>query len=361
MPPAAYLRKRVTQDKSFRIRSIVSAVVLGLTLALPAFGQTTPPQRYIVSIGPNAEKVKSGKVWLYGFSYSGLQRLQLATIENGLALVPLDTEKLKRELDAHPNTNGYVVALQIGEYLWYRTPNISPDVFWSDLPGAVKSLGQATASSAGETQLILPPLTKRHITLLYLDGRPAANADVTVSIYLWNNNCAAHTGLPLGIFRTDKRGTIEVRAPLMALYLDGVFYYEVAGTGPAGVAYSNNTGLKLGAEENIVLKEGWQFTGDDSLLEEFELRVLTATGQPRSNINIYGQWKTNECGGRDGIGRTDSQGTARINLDPSFTALGLMIGGPTSSGDPESKNIWRDLTDGELRELFSKHKLTIRW
>jgi len=340
----------------------VSPVVLGLVLTLPAFAQTTPQQRYVISIGPNAERVPSGTIWLYSFSYYGLQKLQLATIEHGLAIVPLDAERLKRELNPHQNADGYVVALQIGEYLWYRTPNISPDVFWSDLPGVVKSLGHATALSAGETQLILPPLTKRHITLLYLDGRPAANADVTVSIYLWNNNhCAAHTGLPLGMFRTDKRGTIEVRAPLVALYLDGIFYYEVAGTGPAGVAYSNNTGLKLGAEENIVLKEGWQFTGDDSLLEEFELQVLTATGQPRSGINIYGQWKTNECGGRDGIGRTDSRGIARIDLDPSFTALGLMLGGPSGAGDPESKNTWRDLTDGELRELFSKHKLTIRW
>ena len=84
--------------------------------------------------------------------------------------------------------------------------------------------------------------------------------------------------------------------------LTASFCYEVASTGPAGVAYSNNTGLKLGAEENIVLKEGWQFTGDDSLIEEFELQVLTATGQDKR------------------VGR-----------------------------------------QGELHELFSKHKLTIRW
>ena len=235
MPSSAYVRKRPAQDRSIRICSLLSQVVLGLVLTLPAFAQTTPQQRYVISIGPNAEKVRSGAIWLYSLSYYGLQKLQLATIENGVALLPLDTGMLKRELDPHPNTNGYVVALQIGEHLWYRTPNISPDVVWNDLPGAVNSLGRATALSAGETQLILPSPTKRHVTLLYPDGRPPANANIGLSIYLWDNNhCKAHMGLPLGTLRTDKTGTIEVLAPLVALYLD-ISYYENAGSGPAGV------------------------------------------------------------------------------------------------------------------------------
>jgi len=167
-------------------------------------------------------------------------------------------------------------------------------------------------------------------------------------------------GLPLGTLRTDKTGTIEVLAPLVALYLD-ISYYENAGSGPAGVAYSHNSGLVLGPEERLVLRERWELTEDDYLLEEFALRVLTATGRPRSGVNIYGNWNTNTCGGGDKIGQTDSKGLARIDLDPSFTRLRLLIGGPYSEGDPESKDKSRDLTDGELRELFSKHKLTIRW
>jgi hypothetical protein len=274
--------------------------VLSFSLALPALvgllsnglalAQEPPEKQYTISIGTASEKVSSGTIWLYSYSYYGLQKLQLATIQNGLARVPMGTEKLKRELDPHPNTDGYVVALQIGDHLWYRTPDISTGRFWSDLPGAVNSLGRATALSAGETQLILPSATKRHITLLYPDGRPAANANITVSIYLWDNNhCRGHMGLPLGAFRTDKQGTIEVRAPLVALYLEDIFYYENAGAGPAGVAYSNNFGLKLGAEEQIVLKERWQLTDDDYLLEEFELRVLTDTGRPRPGVNVYGK------------------------------------------------------------------------
>jgi hypothetical protein len=336
--------------------------VVGLLSIRPAFAQEAPQQQYMISIGTAPEKIASGTIWLYSYSYYGLQMVQLATIQNGLARMPLDTENLKHELDPHPNTDGYVVVLQIGEHLWYRTPNISPNVFWNDLTGALNSLGQPTALRAGQTQLILPSLIKRHITLLYPDGRPAANANITVSIYLWDNNhCKAHMGLPLGTFRTDKRGTIEVRAPLVALYLDDISYYEKVGTSPSGVAYSNNIGLKLGPEEEIVLKEGWQLTDDDSLLEKFELRVQTAAGRPRSGVNIYGNWNTNTCGGSDRIGQTDSKGVARIDLDPSFTRLGLMIGGPYSAGDPRAKDNLRELTEDELRELFSKHKLTIRW
>jgi len=229
--------------------------VVGFLSIRPAFAQVAPQQQYMISIGTAPEKVASGTIWLYSFSYYGLQMLQLATIQNGLARVSLDTEKLKHELDPHPNTDGYVVVLQIDEYLWYRSPNISPNVFWSDLTGAVNSLGRATTLRTGQTQLIVPSLTKRHITLLYPDGRPAADANIPLSIYLWDNNhCRAHMGLSLGTLRTDKTGTIEVLAPLLALYLD-ITYYETAGSGPAGVAYSHNSGLVSGPEEKLVLKE----------------------------------------------------------------------------------------------------------
>ena len=70
---------------------------------------------------------------------------------------------------------------------------------------------------------------------------------------------------------------------------------------------------------------------------------------------------TNTCGGGVRIAPTDSKGRARIDLDPSYTAIVLMIGGPYSAGNTEAANKSRDLTDVELRELFSKHKLTIRW
>lgn len=341
--------------------SVAVAALLAVFSALPALAESPLQQKYIISIGSLPEKVSSGTIWLYSYSWYGLQKIQLAAIKNGLATVPLDVEKLKRELDPNPTTDGYVIALQIGEHAWYRTPDISPDVFWTNLSSVVNSLGRAVASSTVETRLILPPLTKRHLTLLYADGRAAANANSSLSIYLWDtNHCGAHEGLPLGTFRTDKTGTIEALAPLVALYLD-INYYEEAGTGPQGTAYSHNFGLKTGPQENLVLKKRWELTDDDNLSDEVELRILTANGQPRKDIDVYGNWQTNTCGGHDRVGRTDSKGVVQTSLDPSFTGLTLMIGGPYSAGDPEAMGKSRDLTYDELRELFSKHKLTIRW
>jgi hypothetical protein len=338
------------------------AALLGLLSILSAYAESSAHKDYIISIGSSSEKVASGTIWLYSYSWYGLQKVQLATIKNGVAPVLLDAGKLKRELDPNPNTDGYVVAVQISEHEWYRSPDIMPDLLWSNLSSAVNSLGRAITSSTGEIQLILPPPTKRHITLLYSNGQAAANANIDLSIYLWDSNhCGFHRGLPLGTFHTDKTGTIELSAPLIALYLDEIRYYEKVGSGPAGVAYSHNVGLKTGPEENLVLKERWDLTDDDDLSEDGELRVLTTNGRPRHNVNIYGAWRTNTCGGGDMIGRTDFKGVAQIVLDPSITNLTLMVGGPYSADDPNAKDNSRDLSSDELRELFSQHKLTIRW
>ena len=342
--------------------SLRRATLLAALSTLPASAQAAPVQKYVISVGAAAEKVSSGTIWLYSFSWYGLQKIQVAAIHNGLALVPLDAAELKRELDPNPTTDGYVLALQIAEHTWYRTPDISPADFWRDFSSALNSLGRTTALPTGEIELLLRPLSKRHITLLYPDGHPAANAKIALSIYLWNaNHCGVHEGLPLGDLHTDKTGAIEVFAPLVPLYLDETDYYEDIGFGPAGVAYSHNFGLKTGPEQDLVLKEKWELTESDDLSQDVELRVLTATGQPRKDVDIWGNWSTNTCGGHDTIGRTDANGIARINVDPTFTDLTLMIDGPYSAGDPKGQENSLVLESDQLRQLFLKHKLTVRW
>jgi hypothetical protein len=339
--------------------SMVRLLFLAL-MSMPAFAQQPPQHRYPVSIGTESQKLTSATLWLYSYSWYGLQHFKLATIQNGLAVVSLNTDQLKRGVDPHPNTDGYVLAIQVGEHLWYRTPDFLPDDFWADLPRAMRSFGKAAALPTGETQLILPLPTRRRITLLYPDGRPRTNTDVSASVYLWSqNHCGAHSGLPLGTFRTDEKGTIAVLAQLVPLYLDGIEYFQNVGTGPAGVAYSANVGIKLGPEETVVSKEQWDLPNDYPV--GVELRVVTGSGRPRRDVNVYGNWNTNSCGGHDRIAQTDAKGVARIDLDPIFTALTLMIGGPYSAGDPEADDKLRHLSDAELRELFSKHKLTIQW
>jgi len=341
---------------------IAIAVRVFLTLLIPlliqpAFAQSPPQKKYVVSIGTPSDKLISGTLWLYSYSWYGLQKYKLAAIENGVAVVPLDIDRLKREADPHPNTDAYVLVIQASDHLWFRTPDIAPDSFWTDLPGAVRMLGNTTELPTGETQLVLAAPARRRITLLYPDGIPKANLDLKVSIYLSDqNHCRFHQGLPLENLRTDAKGAIEVVAPLVPLYLDGLGYYADAGRGPAGPAYSSNSGMKIPADQNIVVKVAW-----DVPVFTVEMKVLTPAGQPRPNVDVYGNWNTNTCGGGDRIAQTDARGIVRFDLDATFTGLGLMIGGPYTAGDPGSVKNTRDLSDAELRELFTRHELTIRW
>jgi hypothetical protein len=326
-----------------------------LTLLIPLVLQpaSAPPreQTYRLSVGASSNRLVSGTIWIYSYSWYGLQQHKLADIQNGAASVPLDVDRLKREVDPHPNTDGYVIVIRAGENLWFRTPDIPVGKFWTDFPATISLLGATTAAASGEIQLTLPAPRKRHITFLDPDGRPKTNLDVDVSVYVWNtNHCGFHEGLPLGSFRTDARGAIQVLAPLAPLYLDGLHYYEADGTGPAGPAYSDNDGMKISAAESVVVKEAWELPSFPA-----QLQVVAAAGTPRPGVEVFANWATNRCGGYETIAKTDNQGIARIDLDATFTALTLFF------GDPNDDRNRRELTDTELDELFSQRKLTIRW
>jgi hypothetical protein len=204
--------------RAIAVASLITGVILSSVLTLPAAAQTGAQHKYVISVGRPSEKLPSGALWLYNYSWYGLQQYNLATIENGATVLPTDIDRLKREADPHPDTSAYVVVIQAGEHLWFRSPDIQPDLFWTDLPGAVRLLGSAKELPTGETELVLPALARRHLTFLDSDGRPKTNLDLTVSIYLWDeNHCGVHEGLPLGEFRTDSKGTIEILAPLVPL------------------------------------------------------------------------------------------------------------------------------------------------
>ena len=265
-------------------RGLLARVALLTPFAVlaPAAQRPASQQIYTISIGDSRHAVSSGTLWLYSYSWYGLQQIELANVVHGRSVVRLDTGRLRGELNPNPTTDGYVIALQVGEHGWFRTANLAPDAFWNNLLSEIDSLGQATASSNGDKQLVLPAPAHRRLTLLYPDGSPAADQTITLSIYLWDtNHCGFHEGLPLGTFRTDKTGTVEVTAPLVPLYLDGISYYEeVEGTGLAGPAYSNNTGLKTSPAADLILKKKWVFTDDDNEGIDAELRVATQPDNP---------------------------------------------------------------------------------
>jgi hypothetical protein len=53
------------------------------------------------------------------------EKLKLATIGNGLAEIPLDTETIKREMNPHPNTESSALGNQFRDNVWYRRPDLS--------------------------------------------------------------------------------------------------------------------------------------------------------------------------------------------------------------------------------------------
>jgi hypothetical protein len=344
-------------------------LLLLILLSVASLAQTPTRHRYVVSIDGESSRNSSGAVWLYSYSGYGIQKVKLADIVAGTALVRADIEELIRELNPAPSTEVYVLAIQIGERLWYRTPNISPKVIQSDLIGSLNSLGRVTALPAEETALTLPTPVNHRITMLYPDGRPAAKADIEVSVYFYDQgHCGGHEGLPLGTFRTDDKGTFTVLAPLVPLFIDNVTYFEDDGAGPAGKAYSQITGLKLDPAPATELKKRWDLTDEDSLLDDFELRVLNGKGLPIKGVDISWEERRNLCGGGQHWGETDSRGFARMQLIPeiieSFTLMRSNGEASVTAGEFEalkSKGMVRDLTDAELRTLFTQHKLTIRW
>jgi hypothetical protein len=280
----------------------------------------------------------------------------LADIQGGVAEIPLDLDKIQRDLNPHPNTDAYVVVLQLPKNIWFRSPDISPESVWKDFTHVLNGLGQATTLPDGTALLTLPALDKRQITLLHEDGQPVVNVSISVSIYLYDeNHCGSHEGLPLGQFVTDGTGTVEVTAPLIPLFLDDVIYYERDETATVSGAYELHVGLKFGPEHALVARKAWEFPDRSDLpQQEFEIRVFDPGDKPLPNVRIVEIDRAMTCGVVNGdIGETDSSGTAHIRFVPQIVdQLNLFLGKEKSP---------RKLSKDELKQLFAERTITVTW
>jgi hypothetical protein len=338
---------------------IVAAVLLlilpGLGSQSPAFAQGTKAD-YRFAVGSRDDVMPSGTVWLYSYSWYGLRSTKLADIKSGVAEISHGADVVRRALDPNPNTDAYVIALEFPQNVWFRTANISPDSIWKDWPRQLDRLGQPVSIPSGGTLLVLPKLTTRRVTLLHEDGRPVIGARLAVSLYLYDyNHCAVHTGLPVGTYVTDRSGTVQVEAPLVPLYLDGVPYFERDTDGPLGGGYGLATGLKVGAAVTETIRERWNFPGNSDLpARPFDLRVVDSAGAPLAGVSIQEMDLSEGCGLASGrAGETDSSGRVRLRLAPE-TIAGLALISRLAEQP-------RPLSTDELRELFDKGGLTIQW
>jgi hypothetical protein len=319
-----------------------------LTAAAMASGQ-----RYRISIESAEDRVVSGEVWLYRYDWGNLETQKLAGIQNGIAVLPSDFEKLKHELGPNPERGKYVLAINVGQTLWYRTPDLSFNELSSGWLQIFRSLGPAAVAGNNEARLILPAPVKRHITLLYPDNRPAVYEDIDVSVYLTDqNHCGVHTGLPLGTYRTDARGAIEVAAPLVPLYLDNIAHYDEADVKNTGAPYSVARGVKLGSDAAIEVRKLWRFADFEPFpVQGYQVQILSSDGAPRQGVGVAVITNTG-CGAAGSEdARTDAYGIARLRFAPQTT--------PTLSLSP-SHGEMPSLTPGEMQSLLRDHKVTVR-
>jgi hypothetical protein len=114
--------------------------------------------------------------------------------------------------------------------------------------------------------------------------------------------------------------------------------------------------LKTGAEADLIIRKAWApgavSNQSDLPEQEVELQVLTSDGSPRPDVEISETLHANTCGLSGSVGETDSSGRARIKVVPPVVAtLELRTSNEKS----------RPLSEVELRELFSKKKLVVKW
>jgi len=315
--------------------------------------QSPTDSRYSFAIGDESHAAPAGHLWVYCYSWYGLEKLELSSFERGGAALLPDATDMRQRLNPHPNTDACLLILEFPENLWYRTPDVRPDAFWQDPAHVLEGLGRRVPRPSGETLLVLPAPLVRRVTLLHPNGRPVVGVTVPLSIYLYDkNHCAAHFGLPLGTFETDGTGSFEVTAIAIPLHLD-LNYYEKDGMGPAGQQFMIYVGLKTGPEEKLVIQRAWNIPNDDDFPERnFELRVRATDGSPRTGISVVESIRLNKCGDTSRFPvSTGSDGVARLMLSPPIV---LRIALRASDAE-------RVLSDDELRELFSREKLTVIW
>lgn len=299
---------------------------------------------YRIAVGDEKTPVSSGTVWLYSLAWEDLEKFNLGTIKNGRVRIRLIRKALQplRTLEAH------VIVIELPQNHWYRTANIEPRTLLRNFSKGLNTLGRTKAYPSGEMLLVLPTLTNRRITFQSESGKPVSGMEVRVSIYLYDrNHCGRHTGLPIGKFRTDAKGEIEFRAPLVPLYLDELEYYRKINESELGPEYEAMVGLKTGSKPRVLVRKVWNLPE-----KGFEIRVQNADGTPVVGASVSQKLRSYECGAWSGtIGKTDNKGVARVQFAPGETELLTLIKGRQR----------RELSYEELKELFSTGRIALKW
>ena len=308
--------------------------------------------RYRIVVGAHAAPALTGHVWLYAVRPSSVTRRMLATIVDGRTHIELTAADLANgwsgedwETEGNPET--YFVAIELPGNQWYRSSAFGFYGLWGELSEQVNELGTTTPRGE-ETLLQLPAPRQRRVVLQFPDGRPASGLTVRVAIdFAVLGRCEIHEGIDVGTFHTDGGGALTFRAPLMQLYLDIPYFVKTE----TGRYCREEHGINIEPEDSVVLQQLWEVHASD---RDFVLTVRNAEHQPVSGVDVvHTLCIVNCCGANYGtLATTDGAGVAHVRFAPETTDnLRLEIAGGEE----------RELSEAELRLLFTTGRLTITW
>jgi hypothetical protein len=329
---------------------LISALALGINAGLshPAHAEEIH-RTYSFAVEKPSNIVQDATMWLYHYAWGDLTKFPLAKIENGTTEVRLSQRKLDEEIHPRSDTEAYIILLELSAHWWYRTDDIPPEQLFRKLAPSIEALGKKKKEKSGATLIVLPDYRLRRLRFEDEDGKPVSGLEVPVSMYVFDfNHCGAHFGPFLGNYLTDPVGEINVPAPAVPLYLD-VRYYEPEGPGPAGEMYHMHAGLRVGRDPHEVIRKTWQLPSGP-----FQLRVERPDGTPAPGLFLTGCMKIAECGANcgGGFGSTNADGVIEASLQSqNIQSLSLI--------DPQDRK--RELTDEEMRELFTNRSVEITW
>jgi hypothetical protein len=213
-----------------------------------------------VYVGDETRPVNTGVVWLLRYSWYGPVRVQIGAILEGRATIAFDSSVLPRltQYDARHDDH-YVIAFELPDAQWYISRPVNGKRFFSDLPGAIETIGAVADGARGSPPALgLAQSDARTITLKNDDGTPAKNVNVPVSFHVSNqDHCGTEQGPELGTFETNQTGVITLHAPPEPLFI-GVDYYS-----SVGGRFRRESGIVVGANRDITILRTWHIPPRD--------------------------------------------------------------------------------------------------
>jgi hypothetical protein len=319
------------------------ALAAVLAVATPDTEHRSVDLCYDVYVGDETHPVNTGVVWLLRYSWYGPVRAQIGAILEGRATIAFDSSVMPRltHYDALWDDH-YVIAFELPDAQWYISRPVNSKRFFSDLPGAIETIGTVAKGARGAPPALgLARSDVRTITLLNEDGTPAKEISLSVSAHVSNqDHCGTEQGPELGSFETNQIGVMTFHAPPEPLYIGVDFYSGVAGR------FSREFGIVVGTGRDIAIKRTWHIPVRDVVLT-----IVDATGRPEASRVIESEVRANTCGTLVWpAATTDSRGVARFSVRPfEVDRMWVDLPGPRR----------RTLTAPEQERLFTSGSATI--